>query len=237
MIARHNLEHFERIQEGIFMRRWCSCWCVSELKRSKCSAREDELLAAYRVFVEPGSPVPAADIKSIQTLYYIYAKRHHPDAGDTGCEVMMQRGNEAYALLKAATSTERQSVVNRLLPTTRAEEAPKVSSAFWEHRDATFDEKEFIEFLSSLEGTDKLRFHRSWTSPDGTRYRGIDERKGFSTPVMTSTCSRFDEMHFRSNKTMDNSTRVVVLFVICCTFLVYFVTVNVITRRLIEKMH
>lgn len=160
------------------MRRLLHATCNSG---RRCSSQQgiSECRDAWLVLTENNPQgVANGDLKSAQRLYYQFAKRHHPDRG--GTEDKMKLGNSAFRVLRETSDQIRkraaieltQKTSEAVSPTSTQKSASRHASPFWEANFDEFEEAEYRAFLRTLEGTDQIRFHRTFRAPDGKIYYG-----------------------------------------------------------------
>lgn len=144
----------------------------------RCFSTKDGA-AAYKVLLGEEKERPPPDRTSLRKLYFHFARSNHPDVGAQKSSSFMAEGSSAYAVLKDASDDERRGALDELFLKPVKTETNLVRSyppPPWEIRyEVSETEEEYRVFLKSLDGNDKLRFHRRWVDADGNRYRGQGE--------------------------------------------------------------
>lgn len=137
---------------------------------------------AYKLLLEGEGCRPPPDRTSLRKLYFHFARRNHPDVDSNNSNTRMGEGNNAYSLLRDGTDEERKVALDHLFTPspTLATEATRPRSyppPPWEVHYDTETPEEYQNFLKSLDGNEKLRFHKRWVDADGNRYAGIGEAR------------------------------------------------------------
>lgn len=149
---------------------------------------------AYKLLLGDDVSRPAPDRSSLQKVYYNFARRNHPDVKPSS--LSMSDGNAAYMLLRDVSDDQRQKSLDRLFDKelngrcVQCDASNQSRSLPWETKEMLKETpEEYRAFLESLDGTDSLRFHRSWVDASGRRYRGIEAKNDFRRPINESGAS------------------------------------------------
>lgn len=151
----------------------------------------DDCATAFRVLIPVGSGRPTADAKMLQKLYYSYALENHPDR--SGTDESMEKGTRAYQVLKSVDFATREQALDKVFFVYKKRETVEVPLLWDIDSNLTLDEKEFQDFLKTLEGTDQIRFHRTFRAADGRLYNGLErQRAHYEFTTVSSGVKEFD---------------------------------------------